>query len=186
MKRHRPAKAQLNLVLSNNLPASSPSPFRLNETSHEYCVTRPVTEDEVIAMSFEILEARVQRGESFKSSETSKNYFIARLAELEQEVFACIFLDNRHRKIAYEELFFGTIDSCSVHPRGIVRRVLLRNAAAVILGHNHPSGVPEPSRADEKITTEVKSALALIDVRVLDHIVVGAGSAVSLNERGLL
>jgi DNA repair protein RadC len=101
------------------------------------------------------------------------------------EVFACLFLDTRHRVIAFEELFRGTIDGASVHPRELVRRALEHNAAAVILAHNHPSGVAEPSAADRQITTRLKDALALVDVRVLDHCVVG-DEIVSFAERGLL
>jgi DNA repair protein RadC len=102
------------------------------------------------------------------------------------EVFACLFLDNKNRVIQYEELFYGTIDSSAVHPRQVVKRALYHNAAAAIVAHNHPSGVAEPSRADELITLRLKEALALIDVRLLDHIVIGDGQTVSLAERGLL
>ena len=102
------------------------------------------------------------------------------------EVFACLFLDNKHRVIQYEELFQGTIDSSAVHPRQVVKRALHHNAAALIIAHNHPSGVAEPSRADEAITLRLKEALALIDVRLLDHDVVGDGQTVSLAERGVL
>jgi DNA repair protein RadC len=101
-------------------------------------------------------------------------------------VFACLFLDNRHRVIEYRELFNGTIDGASVHPREVVRQALTANAAAVIFAHNHPSGVAEPSRADELLTRRLKEALALVDIRVLDHLVVGDGDAVSFAERGLL
>ena len=102
------------------------------------------------------------------------------------EVFACLFLDNRHRVVRYEELFRGTIDGASVHPREVVRRALDVNAAAVIFAHNHPSGVAEPSQADLRITQRLKGALALIDVRVLDHFIVGEGEGTSMAERGLL
>jgi DNA repair protein RadC len=105
----------------------------------------------------------------------------------EREVFGCLFLDNRHRLIAFEEMFLGTVDGASVYPREIVKRALQVNAAAVILAHNHPSGVAEPSQADELITARVRDALALVDIRVLDHLVVGGGNAVvSFAERGLL
>ncbi|WP_419606150.1 JAB domain-containing protein, partial [Thiolapillus sp.] len=105
---------------------------------------------------------------------------------LAAEVFACLFLDNRHRIIAFEELFQGTIDGASVYPREVVRRCLHHNAAAVIFSHNHPSGVAEPSHADEQITLRLREALALIDIRVLDHVIVGSDSSTSLAERGLL
>jgi DNA repair protein RadC len=105
---------------------------------------------------------------------------------LEHEVFCCLYLDKRHRLIHFEELFRGTIDGASVHPREIVKLALQRNAAAIIIAHNHPSGVAEPSQADEMITQRVKDALGLVDIRLLDHIVVGDGVSVSLAERGLL
>ena len=102
------------------------------------------------------------------------------------EVFACLFLDNRHRLMAFEELFRGTIDGASVHPREVVRRALAHNAAALILAHNHPSGIAEPSAADTRITERLRQALSLIDVRVLDHLIVGDAEVTSLAERGLI
>jgi DNA repair protein RadC len=110
----------------------------------------------------------------------------ARLRDLEHEVFCCLYLDKRHRLIHFEEMFRGTIDGASVHPREIVKAALQRNGAAIIIAHNHPSGIAEPSQADELITQRVKEALALVDVRLLDHIIVGDGSCVSLAERGLV
>jgi len=103
-----------------------------------------------------------------------------------REFFCCVFLDTRHRVLAYEELFAGTIDGATVHPREVVKRALELNAAAVIVAHNHPSGVAEPSRADETLTTKLKDALALVDIRMLDHLIVGDGECVSLSERGLV
>jgi DNA repair protein RadC len=108
------------------------------------------------------------------------------LAAREHEVFICIFLDNPHRVIAMDEMFRGTIDGASVHPREVVKCALQHNAAAVILAHNHPSGVPEPSRADISLTRRLSEALALIDVRVLDHFIVGGSELVSFAERGLI
>ena len=109
-----------------------------------------------------------------------------RLRGYGQEVFGCLFLDNRHRVIGFEELFYGTIDCASVHPREVVKRVLHHNAAAVIFSHNHPSGVAEPSQSDQRITDRLKAALDLVDVRVLDHIVIGDGETVSMAERGMV
>ena len=106
--------------------------------------------------------------------------------DLEHEVFCCLYLDKRHRLIQFQELFRGTIDGASVHPREIVKLALQRNSAAVIIAHNHPSGVAEPSQADEMITQRVKEALALVDIRLLDHIIIGDGTSVSLAERGVL
>jgi DNA repair protein RadC len=108
------------------------------------------------------------------------------MGERKFEVFACIYVDNRHRIIAFEELFQGTIDGASVHPRVVVQRALELNAAAVLFAHNHPSGVAEPSMADQRITERLRSALALIDVRVLDHFIVTAEDSVSFAERSLL
>ena len=102
------------------------------------------------------------------------------------EVFSCLFLDNRHRVIEFEELFRGTIDGASVHPREVVQRALYHNAAALILAHNHPSGVAEPSSADRRITQRLKEALALVEIRVLDHFIVGEGQPVSMAELGLM
>jgi len=109
-----------------------------------------------------------------------------KLAAKESEAFAVLFLDNQHKLISYEELFYGTIDGSSVHPRVVVKRALEVNAAAVIFAHNHPSGVTEPSQADQRITDRLKSALLLVDIRVLDHIIVGAGEEMSFAERGLI
>ena len=116
----------------------------------------------------------------------TRNYLSLRLAEREAEVFCVMFLTNRHRVIAFEEMFQGTIDGASVHPREVVKAALRLNAAAVILAHNHPSGVAEPSRSDEAITRRLTDALALVDVRVLDHLIVGGSEITSLAERGLV
>jgi DNA repair protein RadC len=111
-------------------------------------------------------------------------YFQARLSDLPHEVFSCLFLDTRHRLIHYEALFRGTIDGATVHPREVVKRGLYHNAAAIIVGHNHPSGVAEPSEADRGITVKLAQALALVEIRLLDHLVVSRGGHVSLAELG--
>jgi DNA repair protein RadC len=115
-----------------------------------------------------------------------REYLAVHYVGMEREVFGCLFLDNRHRLIAVEEMFLGTIDGASVHPREVVKRALKLNAAAVILAHNHPSGVAEPSQADELITARIRDALALVDIRVLDHLVVGGTTVTSFAERGLI
>jgi len=120
------------------------------------------------------------------SPRESGDYLRAQLRDRPYEVFACLYLDNRHRVIAFEELFRGTIDGASVHPREVVRACLRHNACAVILAHNHPSGVAEPSAADRAVTRELRDALQLVGVRVLDHLVIGAGAPVSMAERGLI
>jgi DNA repair protein RadC len=125
-------------------------------------------------------------GPALSNPRATREFLRARLRDLDHELFCCLFLDNRHRVICFEEIFRGTIDGASVHPREVVKLALARNAAAVILAHNHPSGVAEPSQADEMITGRLREALSLVDIRVLDHIVVGDGACVSFAERGLL
>ncbi|RBL02472.1 RadC family protein, partial [Xanthomonas oryzae] len=126
------------------------------------------------------------RGEALSDPPSVGRYFSQRLRARAYEVFAVLFLDNRHRAIAFEELFTGTIDGADIHPREVVRRALLHNAAAVIVGHNHPSGNPEPSEADRAVTKRLLDSLELVDIRLLDHFVIGDGRPVSLAERGWL
>ena len=132
------------------------------------------------------METRLKREGPITSPAHTSRYVVARLRGRANEVFAAVFLDNRHRVIAFEELFHGTVDGASVHPRVVARRALALNAAALIACHNHPSGVAEPSRADRAITARLRDALALVDVRLLDHFVVGDGEVVSFSERGWL
>lgn len=132
------------------------------------------------------LESSLSRDVALSCPGDTRNFLKARLRAYPYEVFACLFLDNRHRVICFEELFTGTIDGASVHPREVVRRALFHNAAALIFAHNHPSGVAEPSHSDRQITQRLKEALGLIDVRVLDHVVIGDAETVSFAERGLL
>lgn len=132
------------------------------------------------------LAATLERADVMGSPEATRHYLARRLRGRRREVFAVLFLDTQHRLIAFEELFQGTLDSCSVHPRQVVERALALNAAAVILAHNHPSGVAEPSAADRHITERLREALGLVEVRVLDHFVVGEGRAASFAERGWL
>ncbi|HEY0334350.1 MAG TPA: DNA repair protein RadC [Stenotrophomonas sp.] len=130
------------------------------------------------------LQADLERGTLLSDPAAAGQYFSLRLRQRRQEVFAALFLDNRHRALAFEELFSGTIDRAEVHPREILRRALAHNAAAVIVGHNHPSGNPEPSQADRNLTRRLKDALELLDIRLLDHFVIGDGAPVSLAARG--
>lgn len=132
------------------------------------------------------LRSGFDRGEAITDPAITRRFLKCKLGRHRREVFACMFLDNQHRLVSYEELFFGTIDGASVHPREVVKRALETNAAAVIFAHNHPSGVAEPSQADQRITERLKSALLLVDVRVLDHMIVGEGEVMSFAERGLL
>lgn len=128
----------------------------------------------------------LRRADALTSPAQCARYLRLRLRRREREVFAVVFLDSQHRVIEYEELFQGTVDGTTVHPREVVRAALKHNAAAVILAHNHPSGVAEPSQADVRITERLRQALSLIDVRVLDHLVVGDLEVTSLAERGML
>ncbi|WP_312714618.1 RadC family protein [Stutzerimonas nitrititolerans] len=146
----------------------------------------PATADQILAAARRIVDLKVQRGAPFNAPEVVKEYLGAKLAGFEHEVFAVLFLDNRHRLIDYVEMFRGTIDSASVYPREVVKEALKRNAAAVILSHNHPSGNAEPSQADRTLTGRLKDALGLVDVRTLDHIVVAGLERVSFAELGLL
>ena len=140
----------------------------------------------VLEMGRRHLREQVERGEPLLSPEHSALYLRARLRDYPYEVFAVLFLDTRHRVLAFEEMFRGTIDGASVHPREVVRRALHHNAAAVILSHNHPSGVAEPSQADQQITHRLREALGLVDVRLLDHLIIGDGDYCSLADRGLI
>lgn len=132
------------------------------------------------------LGAPLEPRSALAAPEDAARYLKARLLDLPHEVFCCLFLDTRHRLIRYEELFRGTIDGATVYPREVVKRALAHNASAVILGHNHPSGVSEPSEADRSITLKLAKALALVEIRLLDHVVVSRGGHVSLAERGLV
>ncbi|WP_407061006.1 RadC family protein [Agrilutibacter solisilvae] len=130
------------------------------------------------------LAADLERGALLTDPQAAGRYFAQRLRGHAHEVFAALFLDTRHRAIAFEEMFRGGLDGAEVHPREVVRRALALNAAAVIVGHNHPSGNPEPSAADRAVTARLKQALGLVDLRLLDHFVIGDGAPVSLAARG--
>ncbi|MCG9656324.1 MULTISPECIES: RadC family protein [Vibrio] len=138
----------------------------------------------VLEMSQRYLCETIQRGDSLNSPEQTKHYLMSVLRDRHREAFYVLFLDNQNRVIADEIMFEGTIDAASVYPREVVKRALHHNAAALILAHNHPSGVAEPSQADRRITRRLSDALGLVDIRVLDHFVVGDGEVVSFAERG--
>ena len=139
----------------------------------------------VLEMAKRHLLEQLSRGDALTSPTETRQYLRAQLQDYPHEVFACLFLDNRNRVIAFEKMFHGTIDGASVYPREVVSLALKKNAAAIIFAHNHPSGVAEPSQADEQITQRLKQALSLVDIRVLDHFVVG-DEVISFAERGLL
>lgn len=143
-------------------------------------------ENAIIAQALNILAGRVIGGDALTSPEAVRNYLIVAMAGLEHEVFSVIYLTSQHRVIAIEELFRGTIDGAAVYPREVAKGALAHNAAAVIFAHNHPSGVAEPSSADRRITDRLIAALALLDIRVLDHIIIGGTNVLSFAEQGLI
>lgn len=145
-----------------------------------------VSTEEIVEAAKAAMNRRVRRGVTLTSPRVVRDYLAVRLGALEHESFGVMLLDTRHRLIEFVELFRGTIDGASVHPREVVKLALARNAAAVLLCHPHPSGVAEPSQADELITTRLRDALALVDIRVVDHIIIAGGDSVSMAERGLV
>lgn len=144
------------------------------------------TADQILEAARQVIEQKVPRGAPLTTPAAVKEYLCAKLASLEHEVFAVLFLDSRHCLIQCVEMFRGTINSASVYPREVVKETLRLNAAAVILAHNHPSGSPEPSKADQALTQQLKMALDLVDVKTLDHIVVAGNRTTSFSERGLM
>jgi DNA repair protein RadC len=158
--------------------------MRLSRKS-QYVTQEPLTAREVLEKAAEILAKRYARSGEFNQPSLAKEYLSYKLGGHDREVFAVLLLDSSHHLLEYRELFYGTIDAAGVFPREVVKAALEANAAAVILAHNHPSGNPEPSSADLKITKRMVDALALIDVRVLDHVIVGR-ECLSFAEKGLL
>ena len=140
----------------------------------------------VLELAAQYLAETLREGDAFERPEEVKTFLRCKLDRRDREFFGVMFLDTRHRLIAYEELFSGTIDGASVYPRVVARRALELNAAALILAHNHPSGVSEPSLADQAVTRRIKDALALLEIRLLDHVVIGDGQTTSMAERGLI
>lgn len=147
---------------------------------------RPASPDEILDAARHVLALRVRRGTHLTSPRLVRDYLLLRASTRPHEMFTLLYLDTRHRLIHCEDLFRGTLDGASVHPREVVKEALKHNAAAVILAHNHPSGIAEPSQADELITLRLREALALVEIRVLDHLIVAGSDVVSLAERGLL
>ena len=195
----------LSVLLRTGLPGGSAVDLARDALSHfdglrglleaelpRFCETQGLGETRyaelqaALEMGRRYLAEGLKRGDALKNPTDTRRYLQACLRGHQREVFAALFLDNRHRVIGFEELFLGTIDGATVHPREVVKRALARNAAAVIVAHNHPSGVAEPSPADRAITRRLRDALALVDIRLLDHVVVGDGEPVSLAEMGLL
>ena len=147
---------------------------------------RVANADEIVEAARLVAGQRMKRGASFLNRAESGRFFVDKLAGLEREVFVAAFLDTRHRLIEYIELFQGTIDGAEVHPREVVRQALRCNAAAVIVAHNHPSGTTDPSAADRAVTARLKQALALVDIRLLDHVIVSGWASLSLAMKGFI
>ncbi|PZP20545.1 RadC family protein [Pseudomonas kuykendallii] len=160
--------------------------LKANETTGTYLVESPVTETDILLMARQLATRRLRRGRALTSPKEVFSHLQALLADYEHEVFALLMLDSRHRVIAFQEVFRGTLDGASVYPREIVKVALEHNAAAMVLVHNHPSGDPEPSQADRNLTNKLQEALNLVGVRTLDHIVVGHEGCVSMAEQGYL
>lgn len=162
------------------------TPFTTAEKRGCYTLTRPATKAEILTMAKYLIQRQFDRGKALTTPASSKDYLMLQLAELEHEIFCCIFLDNQHRILAFETLATGTIDAASIYPREVLKRTLQLNAKALIFSHNHPSGIAEPSNADRTITKRLVEALTLIDVRVLDHFIVGGDEVLSFAESGWL
>lgn len=149
-----------------------------------YQVTDTVTDNELLEIAQQIARQKLAKGVAITDKRSAEHALQGLLQSREREVFAVLFLDNQHRILAYEELFLGTLGAAYVYPREVVKSALQHNAAAVLLAHNHPSGNAEPSRADIQITEQLKSALLLVEIRLLDHVIISANNCVSLAERG--
>lgn len=163
-------------------------PFELNSQSGTYTVSGELSSSQILAMAHHLTNRAHSQNQAHILSNPAhaKTFVTSKLQYLEHEVFCCLMLSAKHHVLGFVELFRGTIDSAAVYPREVVKEVLKFNAAAVVFTHNHPSGDAEPSSSDEKITSRLVKAMELIEVRVLDHIVVGHGSSISFAERGLL
>ena len=158
--------------------------LKAGENTGTYEITGPVTEADILLMARQLANLRLRKGRALSHPAEAQKHLQTLLADKEHEVFAVLMLDTRHRVITLQEMFRGTLDGASVYPREVVKAALQNNAAAVILVHNHPSGDPEPSQADHNLTRKLKEALALVEVRTLDHIIVGHEGCVSLAELG--
>jgi DNA repair protein RadC len=162
-------------------PASSEA---VGEASEGYVVGDRIAEDRIVALGVAIMERRLERGAAMTDPQVAGNYCAGKLREFDREVFGVLFLDSRHRMVGFELLFFGTIDGAEVYPREVARAALRLNAAALIICHNHPSGSTEPSAADRAVTLRLRDALAMLEIRLLDHFIIGDGPPTSLAARG--
>jgi len=162
------------------------SKFKAGEVAGTYHVTSPITETDIITMAKRFLRRKLAKGRKISQPSQAFEHLQLLFQDYEHEVFSVLFLDSQHRVTRFEELFRGTIDAASVYPREVLKAALAYNAAAVILVHNHPSGDPEPSDADRRITERLKEVLGLMDIRVIDHVVVGSDGYRSFAEMGYL
>ena len=169
--------------MSMTSSASADAALLVRDVDGQY---RPARAEEVLSQARRVLSHRLRRGATMSSPQAVKDYLRLEIGVLEHEVFSVLFMDAQHRIIELRQMFRGTVSQTSVYPREVVKEALSLNAAALILAHNHPSGAAEPSRADEFLTQTLKTALALVDVRVLDHLVVAGADVTSFAERGLL
>lgn len=160
--------------------------LKAGEVAGTYLVTSPVTEHDILDMAKRFSRRRFTKGRKITQPAQAFEYLRLLLQDYEHEVFSVLFLDSQHRVIRFEEMFRGTIDAASVYPREVLKAALAHNAAAVILVHNHPSGNPDPSDADRRITQRLKEALGMMEIRVIDHVVVGSEGCISLAEMGRL
>ncbi|MDO2949070.1 DNA repair protein RadC [Aeromonas simiae] len=158
--------------------------FKAGETRGTYVLAEPVTAEEILTMANKLARSKLSKGKALTSPSLTYSCLQTLLQEYEHEVFGILFLDSQHRVIKFEELFRGTLDGATVYPREVVKAALACNAAAVILVHNHPSGLPEPSRADRSLTERLQVALGVVEIRLLDHLVIGTEGRVSMAERG--
>lgn len=166
-----------------SIDSSNSSVLLVRDVAGDY---RQVDADEVLQAAQEVLLVRVRGGDVLASPQAVRDFLRVKLGTLEHEVFAVVHLDTQNRVIDYVEMFRGTVSQTSVYPREVVRESMMRNSAALLLVHNHPSGSTQPSKADEMLTQTLKSALALVDVRVLDHLIVAGNDILSMAERGLM
>ena len=173
----------MSQLSSQSFTSSIDSSLLVRDVAGSY---RPAEPAEVLQAALRVLEGRLRGTEMLSSPQAVRDFLRIKLGTLEHEVFAVIHLDAQHRVIEYVEMFRGTVSQTSVYPREVVKDALSRNSSALLLVHNHPSGSPEPSRADEHLTQTLKSAVALVDVRVLDHLIVAGDSVLSMAERGLM
>ena len=171
------------MSLLSSLSSSFDASLLVRDVAGSYRAAEPA---EVLQAALRVLAGQLRGSAMLDSPQAVRDFLRIKLGTLEHEVFAVIHLDSQHRVIEYVEMFRGTVSQTSVYPREIVKEALVRNSAAMILVHNHPSGVVEPSRADEALTQSVKAALALVDVRVIDHLIVAGPAVLSFAERGLL